>query len=243
MLRCRFFLLLLAFGVLAAPASAGIFSSKHTKPNPAERVPELLAILKNDLDEHKRTAAAEELRQYDAAAFPDMIPALIEVVLHDPKPGVRTEAADTLGKLRPVTQQAGKALEQALSNDASMRVRLQARYSLLTYHWSGYHSGKKTEPTASLTGEPPPVMPMEKSVVKPSSTSGPRLAPVPAASKGPLPPAVDTQAPLSVGGMLRSIWTTSSKVAPPVVEPVPAKNSPVKTTKSSDEGPELIPPG
>src|SRR5262245_19813791 len=97
-------------GVLSGrPAAAGIFSSKKPKPPPAEYVPELIRQLRSDGDEHKRSTAAQELRLYDAAQFPDMLPALIEATLYDQKPGVRADAAQTLGKLRPVNAAAGAA--------------------------------------------------------------------------------------------------------------------------------------
>src|SRR3984957_3351309 len=85
-----------------SPASAGIFFGKKAKPSPAEHVPELIKTLQADGDEHKRCAAAEELRQYDPMQFPEMVPALIEALLNDRKPAVRAESAQTLGKLRPV---------------------------------------------------------------------------------------------------------------------------------------------
>src|SRR5689334_10534847 len=81
------------------PASAGIFSSKKPKPPPAEYVPELIRVLRTDGDEHKRSNAAQELRQFDPGQFPDMVPALIEATLHDQKPAVRADAAQSLGKL------------------------------------------------------------------------------------------------------------------------------------------------
>src|SRR5437763_1198439 len=127
----RVALVLLLAPVLAAPASAGIFFNKKEKPNPAERVPELIKVVQTDGDEDKRMAAAEELRDYDVGQFPDIVPALIGVLLNDQKPGVRAEAAQSLGKIRPVSDAVGAALEQSLAKDSSMRVRLQARTVLL----------------------------------------------------------------------------------------------------------------
>src|SRR5262249_4106641 len=120
-----------------------------------------LQILKSDGDEKKRAAAAEELRQYDPAQFPEMVPALIEALFSDKKSGVRAEAAQTLGKLRPVSQQVGQALLMARDKDESMRVRLQARSSLLDYRWHGFKSdGKNALPGATkeppLADNPPP---------------------------------------------------------------------------------------
>src|SRR5450755_3752519 len=145
----RVALVLLLAPILAAPACAGIFfNKKPDKPNPAERVPELLKVVQADGDEDKRSAAAEELRDYDPAQFPDLVPALIDVLLNDKKPGVRAEAAQSLAKIRPVSDQVGLALEQSLAKDTSMRVRLQARSVLLQYRWSGWKDPEpKKDPT------------------------------------------------------------------------------------------------
>lgn len=185
---CRFLFILLTVSALALPTRAGsIFGKQQAKPTPAERVPELLGIIQTNADEHKRLAAAEELRQYDPAVFPAIIPVLIEVLRSDAKPAVRSEAVETLSKLRPVTQQAGIALELAMQNDASMRVRLQARSALLMYHWAGYHTTKLQEAPVvmqskepPLATEPPPAVqaqPTSRINLKPKETTPPPLAP------------------------------------------------------------------
>src|SRR5258708_5817365 len=133
----RILLALLASITLALPARAGILFGRHSKTNPAERVPQLIVSVKSETDEDKRAAAAKELRDYDPAAHPDLIPVLIDVLQHDEKPSVRAEAAQSLGKLRPISQEAGSALEQA-TKDSSIRVRLQARTSLMSYRIAGY---------------------------------------------------------------------------------------------------------
>lgn len=117
---------LLTVAVLVLPASAGFLFGKKTKPNPTERVPELIVIVKTDKDESKRVDAAKELREYDTTVFKDIVPILIDVLLHDAKSSVRSEAAESLGKIRPISQDAGWALEEAHAKDSSMRVRLQA---------------------------------------------------------------------------------------------------------------------
>lgn len=179
MSRHRPALVLLALLSLAVPASAGIFGKKE-KPDPKVRVPELIATVKNDKDESKRAAAAEELRQYDVAAFPDIVPVLIDVLLTDPKPAVRSEAADSLGKIRPISQEAGWALEQALAKDGSMRVRLRARYALMSYHWAGYQGKPKESPAPPKDAKPAvPAPPPAKDAPK-------ALRPVPAPGRLPL---------------------------------------------------------
>ncbi|HZY85095.1 MAG TPA: HEAT repeat domain-containing protein [Gemmataceae bacterium] len=169
-MKCRLFLVLVLLPTLTATASAGVFfGKKGKKPNPADRVPELLVTVKTDGDENKRARAAEELRQLDTASHPEVVPILIDVLLNDKKTAVRAEAAQSLGKLRPVSQEAGQALEQALAKDPSMRVRLQARSALLQYHWSGYRSAAKKD------GPPPPFESKEPPLAEP----GPKLLPTP----------------------------------------------------------------
>src|SRR6266851_1381773 len=155
---------LVVFMVIARPAHAGIFS-KHTKASPAERVPILIATLRAESDEHKRSAAAEELRQYDPAMFPEIIPSLADAAQHDPKSGVRMEAIQSLAKLRPVSQRAGAAIEQA-THDESMRVRLQARTLLWQYHLAGYHGSKTPDiamPANGIHTEEPPLATLPES--------------------------------------------------------------------------------
>jgi hypothetical protein len=173
--------------VVAAPAPAGLFGKKKPKPSPSERVPELIAAVKDDGDENHRQDAAEELRHYDPTAFPAIVPALIEALLMDKKPAVRAEAAQSLGKLRPISREAGQALEQALHNDPSMRVRLQSRSALMQYHWAGYRSGKDNPPLEAAAKDPPGTPPAVNTSAKPAA----RIAPQPA----PQPPRPTTKEP------------------------------------------------
>jgi len=93
-LRALWLVPLMLLPLVAGSTSAGIIFGKKTKraPTAAERVPELLTIVKTDGDESKRAAAAQELRQYDPAQFPAIVPVLVDVLLTDKKPGVRAEA-------------------------------------------------------------------------------------------------------------------------------------------------------
>jgi hypothetical protein len=132
-------------GALTVSARGGIFFKKKAKPNPAERVPELVVLIKTDQDDHKRAAAAAELRQYDPKAFPEIVPILIDVLKNDPKPAVRAEAISSLSRIRPVTPEAGLALEQAAAHDPVFRLRMQAFTSLKFYRWAGYRSPKGSQ--------------------------------------------------------------------------------------------------
>lgn len=145
------YLILLIVPALTIPAQGGIFSKKAAKPNNVnadQRLPELLFIVKSDPDEAKRTSAAAELRDYDPNTYTDIIPVLVDVLKNDSKPGVRREAANSLGRLRAKSPDASKALQQAASKDASWRVRFQAWSSLKMSQISGLTSHSK-EPQPS----------------------------------------------------------------------------------------------
>ena len=227
---------LVVLPALAGPGHAGIFfGKKNKKVTPAERVPELLAQVKSDGDESKRAAAAQELRQYDPGQFPMIVPVLIDVLLTDSKPVVRAEAAQSLGKIRPISQQAGMALEQALANDSSMRVRLQARSSLLQYHWSGYRSVRKDD-LVPQTKEPPLADDKSPPIVNTTTLPPARDRYVPQPAEGlratsgyrPAPP---TSFPTAVPPRASR---NEPPLAPPPASPTPAS--------PSDGGPELTPP-
>ena len=216
----RMTLALLTVGALALPAPAGILFGKKTKPNPAERVPELIVIVKTDKDESKRVAAAEELRQYDPAAYTDIVPVLIDVLMNDSKPAVRAEAAESLGKLRPVSQEAGWALEQAQDKDSSWRVRTKARYVLMTYHWAGYHTDPKLKDGPAIAN--PKDQPPEKGkVVMPAPGGNPtpgrarRTRSSSRRSRGAEAPVAPPVRP-----------TTGETPAPPLADPAEAGRAP-----------------
>src|SRR5947209_494624 len=198
---------------LATPLQAGIFfgKKKPTPVDPNQRVPELLGLIKTSPDEHKRSQAAEELRVYDPQAYPDLVPVLVDVLTNDPKPSVRLEAVQTLGKLRPISQAVGQALEQAVAKDTSMRVRLQARSSLLQYHWSGYRTPKKDVNPPPQTKEPPLAPSLPTAAPAPVLPPQKTLAPV----GPPLPPPTGQ----------RVIVPTPGEASPPVIATQPAAPS------------------
>jgi hypothetical protein len=231
-LRALWLIPLVLLPALANPSYAGIFFGKKArKPTPAERVPELLAQIKSDGDESKRAAAAQELRQYDPVQFPMIVPVLVDVLLTDKKPAVRAEAAQSLGKIRPISQQAGMALEQALSNDSSMRVRLQARSSLLQYHWSGYHNTHKDD-LVPQTKEPPLADDKGPPIINTTTTTLPATTP-------PL-------APQQADGSRSTSGYRPVPPAPFPVIPVPASGTEPPLAPSAPSGnpagPELTPP-
>ena len=245
MKRCRVVFALIVVAVLPMSVSAGILFKKTPKPRPEDRVPELLGILKTEKDEHKRASAAEEIRQYDTATYPEIIAVLADVVISDPSSSVRAEAADSLGRLRPATQQAGQALEQALAKDGSMKVRMQARYALLQLHWGGYRSSAKEPPLttkempAKEVKSPPPIQTPIKPQTGPKfgETPPPPLAPP---SDPPSPPKADPSAPPKADP---SAPPKADPSAPPKADPsAPPKADPSAPPKALPKGPPSAPP-
>jgi HEAT repeats len=237
-MRYRLLLVPVLLYGLAAPLSAGIIFGKKPKTPPEKRVPELLLILKSDGDENKRSEAAEELRQFDGALFKEIIPALIESLMSDPKASVRVEAAQSLGKIRPPVREMLAPLEHARDHDASMRVRMQARSSLMNLHFAGLRSApgdlKQDKPPPPSTKEPPlaptapplkPVPPKDPPQAKPIATTPPPPAPRPA----PLPPVIETP-PIP-------------STPPPIINTNPGNYQPLpKSAPPEEKGPVLGPP-
>lgn len=193
----------LTLGVIAGSASAGIFFNRNRVSQPTrptetrpdeQQVNELMRILRSDPDERRRASAAAELGKIDLRANPSAGHALIEALEQDPSVHVRAEVASALGKLRPLTLQVGKALETALNNDQSPRVRLTARNSLLPFIQSGYRlAGAKADaydprptPSVPVPNQPPvvqhqpqrssPTRVMQPPITNRSQTTEPPLA-------------------------------------------------------------------
>jgi hypothetical protein len=205
-----------------APAGFGIFSRKP-KVDPAEHVPALIMQLRTDKDDAKRSTAAEELRNFDPKAFPEMMTVLAEALIKDGSPAVRTEAASTIAKLRPINQQAGYALEQAAANDPSLRVRMAARQSLWQYNLLGYRSAKP--PVETTAAQSPNVLPAQS---KPYVSAKPR-----GGKESPEPPLAD-------GSALQPV-APPKLLTPPTGKTPPAK--PVTPNTGEPQGPSLGSPG
>jgi hypothetical protein len=254
----RWYHSLLALAVLTAavsPAGAINLFGKRSRPNPADRLQELLATVQSAKEDHKRASAAAELRQYDAATYPQVASVLVEVLKSDHSPVVRAEAAQSLGRMRPTSATAHHALETAASQDSAMRVRWQARRSLMFYHVSA--------PPAAAKG-PEPKGPAGAPVVRdaPPTTqplpAAPLLQPVP--YQGPTtsaaaPPRSQEPPPVSTGDIARPLPRGPSPLQaiptpvpqsrePPVAAPAPPQGSQPHITipPLPDEGPTLAPP-
>jgi hypothetical protein len=215
---------------LSGPARAGIgIFSRKPKGVAAEQVPALVMQLKTDKDDSRRASAAEELRAYDPKAYPEMMTVLTDALLKDASSAVRSEAASTIARLRPINQQAGFALEQAASNDPALRVRMAARQALWQYHLVGYRSGRPPEAADAKRG--PQLPPPPHVATKPGQPHVVAKNPRTGAAETPEPPLADAP-PASPPAAL----------PPTLLTPPPARPAPAPKAKGQSEGPALPPP-
>jgi len=145
--------------------SQGQFVGRKARGTPAQRVPELLVIVKTDQDERKRAAAAEELREFDGNTFPEIASMLADVAKTDARVSVRQEAIESLSRLRPASQLAAQTLQWAAHHDESWKVRLQARTALLRYSVPSAGKTSGGGSGAISTHEPPLLDPPRGAVV------------------------------------------------------------------------------
>lgn len=230
MTRTAAALALLVAAAPLAPARAIDFPRlnifrKKPKEEPPQRARQLVETLKSDPDEKKRVAAAEELRDHDPRSNADVVPALINTLQRDPSPAVRSEAAETLGRLKPVSPPAGAALEQTFAADPAEPVRKAAQQALWQYHLNGYRSAGAGVPQ---TPEPP----LAKTAPTPPPAAKPAALPSPVAAKAP-PPAVAAPTPP------RPITTGIGRgaVYPQTVEPPLAKKATPPATREEPKPP------
>lgn len=263
-MRNRLLVLIVALSV-AAPSNAGLFK-RTAKPDPTVHVPALLETLKSDKDEKARVAAAGELDEYDAKAFPDILPALMDALANDPSTSVRSRAAESIGKVRPITAAAGYALERAASDDKNFGVRVSARTALLKYKVLGHMPGTKIEGGLAQSAEPPlasgPVIKDLSSgtVLRPTPAPVPTEGPVPApvllpvpspkplegVSAAPKPAEVQTDEPPLASPPAPTLTGTPKGPAPVIVIPptAPTKDAvtPTPPVPPTTSGPTLPPP-
>jgi hypothetical protein len=188
----------------------------------AERVGQLLTILRSDLNEDNRAHAAEELGRADGNQYPEVVVLLIEALKSDPKPSVRAEVVDSLAKIRPVTREAGKALDAA-KEDGSFKVRWHVRTAVRVYHTAGYQEqDKKIASSPGKSTLATPRVPSESAVSPPAQRSNgwlanlinkPAAAPAPEqATPKPQPPVVIAETPQE-GGLIHQILSRSKSAS------------------------------
>ncbi len=147
--------------VQVLPLQLFFLGKPKTTMNP-EQVAQICQILKSSGEEMVRLQSIDQLRGVEGVCQPMAIVALADSMILDKKAGIRAEAAMALSKMRPIRQEVGAALEKAVTNDPSMRVRIQARSALLQYNLAGYRSmqgGLVTvvDPLGQIARDPTPV--------------------------------------------------------------------------------------
>lgn len=229
MTRRLYPLVLLLVPLASGPVDAGPFSRKSAPRGDANaRVPELLYHVKMDSDERKRAAAAEELRTFDPKQFPEIVPILCDVLETDKSAAVRLEAAQSLGKIRPVSPAAGQALEQASARDPAFKVRMQAWTSLRMYHLAGYRSGATPKDSSEFQIQVLNEWDGKTIILDPGT-----LQPLPLKSAVKTnPPPVETNdvpRPMPAGPNNGPSFSTSIPGSPPRVAPPPGPTDPDQT--------------
>jgi hypothetical protein len=210
---------------------------KSAKPDPATHVPALIQTLKTG-DDKARANAASELHEYDGKAFPEILPALMDALANDSNPSVRAEAAESIGKVRPISPQAGYALEQARSNDKNTMVKIAARTALMKYRILGVIGGK-SEAGPMQTAEPPLAAGLSTKGTPGGTILRPTPAPVPVS--GPVsPPATRPISPALPPGS-EGLGPRPQTGEPPLADP--GRSTPTLTSQPRTPAPIItIPP-
>lgn len=233
-----------AVGQDRGPLGLGLLRRRQqAKPDPATRARQLIAAVQSDPDEDKRKAAAEELRGLDPRTYPDIVPALVGAVQRDPSVAVRTQAVESLGRLKPVNQSAGLALEAALVSDPDAKVQTAIRSALWQYHLNGYRTVAGT-PVTSQSAEPPLAGPRPATTTSARSTvtdgsAGPvqfrpiAMGPGKGSAYVPTPePPLARPRPALIPTAPQPMPTTPAPATPPTIAPtpvVPAATQPLPT--------------
>ncbi len=190
---------------------------------PAKPANPALATLKTDRDEKDRAAAATALRTADPRNDVDVLPTLMSSLQQDPSPTVRATVAETIGKLKPVSAEAGATLEAVAIGDPSEAVRKAAQAALWQYHLNGYRSAAANA-AVPQTAEPPLAKPkaIAPAPAAPAVlTSTVKPAPMPA----PAPP--PAARPISTGIGRGAIYPQT--IEPPLAKPKTEVKPPVPT--------------
>ncbi len=236
MVRRSLILVPIALMWIYASAEAGIIFNRGKKPGPEEQIAELVKTLRTNPDERHRVASIGDLGKFDAKDHPAI--------------------ATTL------TSQSAYALEYALNNDSSTRVRTAAQNALWQYHVAGYRgpgakqppqtaepglavpAARPAAPSAAARPAARPANPRQTNdppIASSGSTPGIRIDPLADPPKSSLyskPPAQNKIG--STGPLDPKPATMIVKPEPVQVKPEPAK--PAKPAKPDDDGPILIPP-
>jgi hypothetical protein len=220
-ITCVSFVLVLGLAINIGHAADKIQRDKNkpNTPTPADRVEQLLHTLQEDRKEEHRAKAAEDLLNFSSEEFPEIAPALINVLVRDTSPAVRKAVVKTLADVKPPTHEIKDALEQAVKQDKSWSVRQAARWASWRYK-PKEEAPAKREPSRQLTSKPAltaKTVSDDKSKTKPAINEdavrelpkliAPPIPAVPAEAAPPPPPLV----PLPGG--------TSAAPPPPTVVP------------------------
>jgi len=118
------------------------------KPEPAQRVKQLVVSLQSDPDVTHRKAAVDELRAADARGTAEVLAALASSLQRDPSPAVRSAVAEALGEAKSGSVAA--VLAEVEKSDPDASVRAAAKTAL----WRHQLNAQKMTGSTAPTGEP-----------------------------------------------------------------------------------------
>ncbi|MCZ2342083.1 MAG: HEAT repeat domain-containing protein [Bacteroidales bacterium] len=133
----------------------GLFKRKQKEEPVAPPTQHYVTTLQSDPDEQKRLMAASGLANADPRVDAAVIPTLIHSLQRDPSPLVRSQAAEVIGKLKPIYLHAGLALQTAAQSDPTDMVRKASKAALWEYHLAGYRPAAGIGGRNEQTPEPP----------------------------------------------------------------------------------------
>jgi hypothetical protein len=165
----------------------------------------------------------------DAKHVPEVLPVMVASLKQDPSAAVRATVAESIGKLKPVSPNAGVVLEAAAANDPNEGVRKAAQNSLWAYQANGYRPQNVT--AVVPTAEPPKAAPKRMS---PAATTKQITSSAPAAST-----------PLGVPSGVNRGPTFGETGEPPLAKSRPAVKPPVPSIPVPPmpaESPRAVPP-
>lgn len=200
----------------------GLFKRKQKEEPVAPPTQHYVTTLQSDPDEQKRLTAASGLVGADPRVDAAVIPTLISTLQRDPSPLVRSQAAEVIGKLKPIYLHAGLALQTAAQSDPAESVRKSAKAALWEYHLAGYRPTAGIGGRKEQTAEPPIANPVPGVAIQ---ARPPVAAPVGTASTEFRPIAVGLGKSASFQQTIEPPIAAVPAQPTPVPTPVPARSS------------------
>jgi len=195
----------LGFGLLKRRQNPSA-QQQQSKPDPAQRVKQLVGTLQTDPDVAHRKAAVDDLSAADARGNAEVVAALTGSLQRDPSPAVRAAVAQALGEAKSAG--AAAVLAEVEKSDPDAGVRAAAKTAL----WRHQLNAQKVSGSTAPAGEP--------AFARPPVSASPRTVAPPATDFRPI-----TQGP-GRGGFYRETAEPPFAAPKPTAAPTPVAVAP-----------------